>query len=395
MEDGEIGVPGNGPNHVKSIVVLSSYAESLYNFRGDLIRELIAKGWRVHALAPDYDDAKRRKVEALGAIPVQILLQRNGMNPIKDLYALFMLCRLIRTIRPAIFFSYFMKPVIYGAIAAWLNHVPRTVVMVAGLGFVFINANGTASFKKRILRAVVSNLYRFAFNVSHQIIFQNKDDLALMTEEAGAPPARTTLINGSGVNLERFPRREKWEQGETLSFIWTGRLLREKGVVELVEATELLRNQGFEFNVTLVGGTDTNPGSLTAEEVRSWHEKGIVEWVGKVDDVHPYLRRSHVFVLPSYREGLPRSTQEAMATGLAIITTDVPGCRETVTDGVNGILVPARSTQGIVEAMTRYLRDHALVARHGQASRALAESRFDVRVINARMISALLGRSDR
>jgi len=384
-------VPASGSDNEKSIVILSSYAESLYNFRGDLIRKLIAEGWRVHALAPDYDEAKLARVEALGAIPLIVPLQRNGMNIVRDLQAVVALYRIMRRIRPAIFFGYFMKPVIYGAIAAWLARVPRRVVMVAGLGFVFINADQVVSRKARLLRGLVSTLYRFAFSVSHRIVFQNKDDLNLMVSAGVAPAERTTLVNGSGVNLERFPFGTERPEGGVLTFVWTGRLLREKGVIELVEAARILIDQGVAFRVVLVGGIDSNPGSLTQEEVQRWHDTGLIEWVGKVDDVRPFLRRSDVFVLPSYREGLPRSTQEAMATGLAVITTDVPGCRETVVDDVNGLLVQARSAQGIADAMIRYLRDPGLVARHGRESRALVERQFDVRVINDRMLGALLG----
>lgn len=374
-----------------AIVILSSYAESLYNFRGDLIRKLIGEGWRVYALAPDYDDAKQAKVAALGATPITITLERNGMNLARDLGSVIELYRLMRHIRPAVFFGYFMKPVIYGAVAAWLARVPRRVVMVAGLGFIFINADHATTGKARLLRTLVSRLYSVAFRLSDRIIFQNRDDLSLMVDSGIAPSDRTMLVNGSGVNLERFPPATTPRGDRRLTFIWTGRLLREKGVIELVEATKMVRDQGFDIEVLLVGGVDSNPGSLTSEDVQAWHDAGIVTWAGKVDDVRPYLQRSDVFVLPSYREGLPRSTQEAMATGLAVITTDVPGCRETVDDDVNGILVPVRSAPGIADAMIRYIRDPGLVARHAKASRAMVERKFDVRVINQHMRDALVG----
>lgn len=375
-----------------AIVILSSYAESLYNFRGDLIRKLIAQGWCVYALAPDYDAAKQARVEALGAKPVVITLQRNGMNLLSDFNTIVALHRQMRRIQPKIFFGYFMKPVIYGAIAAWIARVPRRVVMVAGLGFVFINADGSRWTKKGVLKTLVSALYWLAFRVSDLVIFQNRDDLSLMINASVAPADRTILVNGSGVNLERFtlppaPR----DDSRPLTFIWTGRLLREKGVVELVEAAKMVRDQGFDIEVILVGGVDTNPGSLTSDEVQAWHDAGLVTWRGKVDDVRPHLWQSDVFVLPSYREGLPRSTQEAMAAGLAIITTDAPGCRETIVDGENGILVRVRSATDIAEAMIHYAKEPHLAAKHGMASRKLAEQRFDVRIINQYMSEALLG----
>lgn len=383
-------MPERVPINEKSIVILSSYAESLYNFRGDLIRKLIAEGWRVYALAPDYDAVKQTRVEELGAVPIAIALDRNGMNLLRDLRALLALYRLMRRLRPAIFFGYFLKPVVYGAIAAWLARVPRRVVMVAGLGFIYINAEERVSRKARLLRAVVSQLYRFSFSVSDRVIFQNRDDMALMVGAGIAPPDRTTLINGSGVNLDRFPFRDAPEPRSSPTFIWTGRLLREKGVLELIDAIDLVRQASFECDVILVGGVDSNPGSLTADEVQSWHDRGIVRWMGKVDDVRPYLRQADIFVLPSYREGLPRSTQEAMATGLAVITSDVPGCRETVVEGLNGFLVPVRSARGIADAMLRYLRDPDLIRQHSLESRKMAEQRFDVRVINKHMVDVLI-----
>lgn len=384
-------MPAKLSNNVPAIVILSSYAESLYNFRGELIRHLVAAGWRVFALAPDYDPVKAARVEELGAVAVSIPLERNGMNLARDLSSLVALYRFMRRVRPAIFFGYFMKPVIYGALAAWLARTPRRVVMVAGLGFVFINADRSASAKARLLKMLVTRLYQFAFRASHTVIFQNRDDLALMTGTRIAPTERTKLINGSGVNLDRFVMNDEPRNRASLTFVWTGRLLREKGVFELVEASKLVREQGFDFTLFLVGGVDSNPGSLSEEVVRSWDSAGLVTWTGKVDDVRPYLAQSDVFILPSYREGLPRSTQEAMAMGLATITTDVPGCRETVENDVNGILVPVRSAKAIAEAMLRYLRDPDLARRHGRAGRTLVERKFDVRVINQNMIAALLG----
>lgn len=385
-------MPALAPTTEPAIIFLSGYAEAHYRFRGDLIAQLVAEGWHVYALAPDYDAAKEARVIALGAIPMTISLERNGLSLVRDIRSLVALYRLFRRIRPAVFFGYFIKPVIYGAIAAWLARVPRRVVMVAGLGYVFIDADRGTSAKARVLKAVVNSLYWLAFRLSHRVIFQNPDDFELMVEGGIAPRNRAMRVDGSGVNLDRFPLRTTPRAAQQrLTFVWVGRLLREKGVVELVEATKIARGQGFDIEVLLVGGVDSNPGSLTESTVQGWHDAGIITWTGKVDDVRPYLEQSDVFVLPSYREGLPRSTQEAMAIGLAVITTDVPGCRETVVNGVNGTLVPVRSAPAIAEAMIRYAREPGLVAQHAAAGRALVERKFDVRVINCHMRAALIG----
>jgi glycosyltransferase involved in cell wall biosynthesis len=376
-----------------AIFIVSNGVKSLYNFRGDLMRKLIGDGWRVYALAPDYDAATRARIEELGAVPVSVSMARNGMNPLRDLHTIIAIYREMRRVRPQIFFGYFMKPVIYGTIAAWLARVPRRVVLVAGLGTVYMDTDEAAPRKARLLRHLVSGLYAIAFRRADRVIFQNRDDLATMVDAGICPRDRATVVDGSGVNLEHFTQPADRQLGERpLTFIWTGRLLREKGVLELIEATQAVRARGGEVEVILVGGLDSNPGSLTQEEVQSWHDAGIVNWVGMVEDVRPYLWRSDVFVLPSYyREGIPRSTQEAMATGLAVITTDAPGCRETVVDDVNGQLVPVRSSGALADAMMRYVLDRALVARHAKASCALVEQKFDVHIINERMSAEVLG----
>lgn len=376
-----------------AIFIVSNGVKSLYNFRGDLMGKLISDGWRVYALAPDYDAATRARIEEIGAVPVPVSMARNGMNPLRDLRTIIAIYREMRRVRPQIFFGYFMKPVIYGTIAAWLARVPRRVVLVAGLGTVFMDTDEAVPGKARLLRHLVSGLYAIAFRLAHRVIFQNKDDLAMMVDAGICPHDRATVVDGSGVNLQHFTQSAERHSGERLlTFIWTGRLLREKGVLELIEATQAVRARGGEVEVILVGGLDSNPGSLTHEEVQSWHDAGIVNWVGMVDDVRPYLWRSDVFVLPSYyREGIPRSTQEAMATGLAVITTDAPGCRETVVDDVNGQLVAVRSSGALADAMMRYVLDPALVARHAKASRTLAEQKFDVHIINKRMSTEILG----
>lgn len=374
-------------DHDPAIFIVSNGVKSLYNFRGDLVRKLIDDGWRVYALAPDYDVASRARIEELGAVPVLASMARNGMNPLHDLRTIFAVYREMRRVRPQVFFGYFMKPVIYGTVAAWLARVPRRVVLVAGLGTVYMDSDPAMPGKLRLLRRLVSGLYAIAFRLAHRVIFQNRDDLGMMVDAGICPLERAIVVDGSGVNLDHFALpAARYSSERPLTFVWTGRLLREKGVPELIEATEAVRARGGDVEVILVGGLDSNPGSLTQDEIQSWHDEGIVNWVGVVEDVRPYLWRSDVFVLPSYyREGIPRSTQEAMATGLAVITTDTPGCRETVVDNVNGQLIPARSSSALADAMMRYVLDPALARRHGEAGRKLAQQKFDVHIINQRM----------
>lgn len=373
------------------VVVLSSYAESLYNFRGELIRDLVSKGYKVFALAPDFDKKKEKVVRSLGGIPVTIDLDRNGINPFRDILSLCKIYLLLRKNKPEVFFGYFMKPVVFGTIAAWLAGTPHRVAMIAGLGTIYTENGGHKSLKSRFLRSISNSLYAIAFKMSNKVIFQNRDDIQLMIEKCGIKLDKICLVNGSGVNLARFSRPELQRPDRPTTFVWTGRMLREKGVPEIIEASELIRSWGFQIEVILVGGTDSNPGSLRDEDLRKWHDAGIVTWVGKVDDVRPYLYMSDVFLLPSYyREGIPRSILEAMASGLAVITTDAPGCRETVIDEKNGFLVPVRSVVDLANAMLRYVENRNLSVIHGIESRIIAENKFDVELINRHMIDILI-----
>ena len=373
----------------RPVVFITSYAESLHNFRGDLIREVIARGHPVWAFAPDYTPASRAAIEALGAMPVDIKMERNGLSPLRDLATLFELRRKILRINPGVTFCYFVKPVIYGTIAAWLNRVTTRVALVAGLGYAFTDDGERPTLRRRIIRSVTRLLYALAFRLCHRIAVQNSDDMNYLIQFAGLNRNKGVLVNGSGVNLDRFPLQAPRSDQHPVSFIWTGRLLKEKGVHELVAATRIVRAEFPDTKVTIVGGVDANPGSLDKAQMIRWANDGVIVWQDKVPDVRPFLAQADVFVLPSYREGVPRSTQEAMAMGLAVITTDVPGCRETVVDRQNGFLIPVRDVSALAGAMLCYLRDPALARLHGQQSRALAEARFDVRIINAKMLELM------
>lgn len=358
----------------------------MLNFRGPLIQDLVAAGVQVYALAPDYSDDLRQKVQALGANPIDFQLTRTGMNPLRDGLDMLRLTLLLLRLRPNVMLGYFIKPVIYGTLAAWLAGVPRRVAMIEGLGYVFTASGTCQPLGRKLLRTLVSKLYKFSLSKAQKVIFLNRDDLAEFVDIGLVDKAKVINLGGIGIDLAEWPLTPSFIQ--PITFLLVARLLKEKGIFEYVHAAKQVKSLYPETRFVLLGGLDPNPGSLNQAEVDGWVKEGILEWPGHVA-VKPWLMKASVFVLPSYREGVPRSTQEAMAMGRAVITTDAPGCRETVDEGVNGFLVPVRDVAALTQAMMRFVKNPDLVATMGQESRRLAEKRFDVHSINARLLKIL------
>jgi glycosyltransferase involved in cell wall biosynthesis len=373
---------------LKTVVIISNQAFSLVNFRGHLIQALVDSGARVFALAPDFTDVFREQVEALGATPMDFRLARAGMNPWRDVVDMLALAVLLRRLRPDVTLAYSIKPVIYGTLASFLAGVPRRIAMIEGLGYVFTPSADSLPWMRRLLRGAVSNLYFVALSCAQKVIFLNHDDIDEFVAGGLVDKAKVMHLGGIGVDLNEWPPTPPVTKPVT--FLMAARLLREKGVAEYAEAARRVKAACPDVRFILLGGVDQNPGGLCQAQVAGWVESGLLEWPGHVP-VKPWLAQASVFVLPSYREGVPRSTQEAMAMGRAVITTDVPGCRETVVDGVNGYLVPARDASALAGAMLQFVKNSGLVAQMGLESRRLAEERFDVHKINARMLKVLVG----
>ncbi|MBX3560571.1 MAG: glycosyltransferase family 4 protein [Sphingomonas sp.] len=378
---------GRKNRKIERMAVLSNGAYSLSNFRGPLIRSLVDRGIRVFALAPDFDERTRERVREFGAEPVDIAMERTGMRPLRDLLDSIRLARQLRALELDAVLSYFIKPVIYGSLAARAVGVPRRFAMVAGVGYVFISDGGSLPVRRRLLRWLVMRLYKLGFASCEVVFFQNGDDVDFFTRARLTGPARVVQIAGTGVDLDQLPQSSP--PLRPVTFLLMARLLREKGIREYAEAARIVSQQRSGAHFVLLGGFDPNPGSLSRAEIDAWVSGGLLHWYDHVEDVRPWLARSSVYVLPSYREGKPRSTQEALAVGRAVITTDVPGCRDTVVDGLNGFLVPARDSVALAQAMIRFIDEPSLIVRMGEESRTLAEERFDVSRINAEMLRAM------
>ncbi len=358
------------------IAIVSHYSPSLVNFRGDLIRAMVDLGHEVICLGPEA--GFEQPLQELGASYRQISLNRTGLNPFQDLGTLFSLKKAFEEIEPDMVFSYTVKPIVYGSIAAHLAGIQRIYAMITGLGYVFIGE----TFKQKFLTQMVASLYKWALKYNQVVFFQNPDDLRLFVDKGiVTKTVKPVLVNGSGVNMEKFALASL--KLSPVTFLLMARLIKDKGILEYVEAARLLKQKYPMVKFQLLGPLDTNPTAITQEQLDQWAEEGVIEYLGKTDDVRPFVANASVYVLPSYyREGTPRSVLEAMSMGRPIITTDAPGCRETVIDGRNGFLVPVKDVEALMSAMEKFILEPDLIAQMGKESRIIAEEKYDVRKVN-------------
>lgn len=363
---------------------MASLPESLLNFRGQLLAEMVAQGHEVLACAPGENPTVREGLRQLGVSYQPIRLARTGLNPLRDVTCIFDLIGVFRTFRPELVIGYTIKPVIYGSLAARITGVREMYSIITGLGYVFMGH----TLRRKLIRRFVCLLYRMAIKANRAVFFQNPDDLALFRELGlVGSDTRTVLINGSGVDLVRFPVAAPLPCPPV--YLLIARLLRDKGIVEYVEAARLLKRRYPAAEFRLLGPFDDNPSAIERDRVFAWHDSGVIVYLGETDDVRPFIAAAGVYVLPSYREGTPRSVLEAMAMGRPIVTTDVPGCRETVIDGENGFLVKVQDAEALACAMERFILQPELIISMGRRSREIAEDKYDVNKVNAVIMNTM------
>ena len=360
------------------VVVLSSFTTSLFWFRIDMMKSFLDTGHEVLAVgdAPESEWVERFK--ELGIRYRQIPVQRNGTNPVQDLETLRALYFLLKEEKPDRIFSYQAKTVIYGGIAARLLGIREIYPLIAGVGSVFLGDG----MKKRLVRSILIAEYKLGLRHAPHVFFQNRDDLSVFTSNRIIPESRAVMLNGSGVNVEKFIPTALPQK---ISFLCISRLIRDKGVCEYLNAAREIHKRYPEVRCVLVGPFDTNPSAIRPEDLQPYIDDGSIEYVGEQKDVYPYLCSCTAYVLPSYHEGTPKTVLEAMASGRPAITTDAPGCRETVADGINGYLVPVKDVAAIVEAMETIIADPAKTAEMAKAARQIAEERYDVNKINLKI----------
>ena len=364
------------------IVLFANTDWYLYNFRRSLAQALRDAGHEVLLLSPP--GAYGEKLRELGFRWEPLAMDRRSLNPLRESRLLLHLARLLRRERPDLVHGFTIKCAVYGSLAARLARVPARVNSVAGMGYVFISGD----LRARILRPIVKGLMKLALDGKRaRLILQNPDDVALFERSGLVDAARIRLIPGSGVDCARFKPRERAFDAPALRVLLASRLLWDKGIAEYVDAARRLRAEGRSLRFLLAGDPDPgNPASVPEEKVREWASEGVVEWLGHVDDIAGLLASVDVVALPSYREGLPKSLIEAAACGLPLVATDVPGCREVVADGVDGLLVPVRDAAALAAAFARLDDDRALCGRLGAAACSKALQRFDERIVIARTL---------
>ena len=372
------------------IVIIGTVASSILGFRANLIKALLEQQHSVYAFVSEYSQDELNDIAALGAIPITYELSRGGINPLADAKATYALSKKIEDINPDLVFSYFSKPVIFGTLAAKLAKVPRVIGMLEGLGYTFTEQPEGLSKKAQLIKSIQVLLYKIALPQLDNIIFLNPDDPKDLLEAYHIKVKKRDVLGGIGLDLDEYNYQPIETIDSPINFLFIGRMLKEKGIHDFISAAKIVKQIYPEIQFTVLGAIDSsNPGALQQSELDRLVSLNIINYPGQVDDVQKWITDSHVFVLPSYREGVPRSTQEAMAIGRAVITTDVPGCRETVIDGINGFLVEKWNPQVLAEKMIYFIEHPEQVAIMGQESYKIAQDKFDADEVNKRLIDML------
>ena len=367
----------------KKILISLNTAWNLLNFRAGLIDGLIRSGYEVVAVAPK--DEYVVKLELLGCRFVHLEMDNQGTHPIRDLLLLWRFFRLLKTEKPDLCLFYTVKPNVYGSLASRLCGIPF-INNVSGLGAVFIQGGW--------LRRVVSALYRLAFRNSSRVFFQNRDDLELFLENKLVKVGLTDVLPGSGINLHRFTPNDDSDRKSLSSpfrFLLIARMLKDKGVVEFVNAAQLLKESGVKAEFCLLGFLDVqNPAAISSEQMKEWTDQGFVKYLGVSDDVREHIASADCIVLPSYREGTPRTLLEAAAMGKPIITTNVVGCKEVVEHGINGFLCEVKNAKDLAlkmkEMLTLPVDQRELM---GQNGRLKMEKEFDENIVIQKYLQAI------
>lgn len=366
----------------KKIAVVSSHTPSLFWFRMNMMMAFVERGYQVIAVGQEPEIKWSQKFKKCGIRYKQISVERNGMNPFHDLRTLKELKQFFKQEKPDKIFCYQAKSIIYSCLAARKCHISEVYPLIAGLGSVFRGKTKVERAVKLIMKAE----YRMALKQSRAVMFQNNDDLTSFVNEKIVNRDKCSIINGSGVDIDNFtPSRLP----TVPSFLMIARLIRDKGIIEYLDACRIIKESNPSVRCLLVGPFDTNPSAVKKDELQGYIDDGTIEYFGEQNDVRPFISQASVIVLPSYHEGTPKTVLEGMACGRAIITTDAPGCRETVVDGVNGFIVPIMNTRAVADKMQELIDNPHLIAKFGSEGRQVAVDKYDVKKVNESIIKVM------
>ncbi|AKQ33741.1 Alpha-D-QuiNAc alpha-1,3-galactosyltransferase [Candidatus Coxiella mudrowiae] len=357
----------------KKLLIVVSSAKFFISHRLSLAQAAKAAGYDVHVATPDYNE----QISEVGLVHHTIILDRGSLNPAKDVGAFFSLLRLYQKLKPDIVHHVTVKPILYGGIAARLARIPVEVNAFTGLGFIFI----AQSRFMRLIHKMMQKGYQLAFGHRNmRVIFQNKNDQEYFIQANILKENKTILIPGSGVCMKTFYPID--EPAGLVRVVFASRLLWDKGVGEFVDAARLLKKRKVNAQFVLVGAIDAaNPTAISDVQLEQWEKEGLIEWWGERTDMPQIMREAHIICLPSYREGLSRVLIEASASGRAIVTTDVPGCRDLVHDGENGLLVPMKDSEELALAIETLIQNPSLRKQMGFKGRAMVEKEHELKRI--------------
>ena len=365
----------------KKMIIISPKNKTLYNFRGDLIKSIINEGYEVIVIGPNKDNIE--EVLKLGVSFKEVPLKKDKVSILADLEYYKGLKKILKEEKPDIVFSYTIKPVIYGSLAARKCKIKNVYAMITGLGRLY----ASKSLKTKILRYASNFLYKNALKGCKKVIFQNNDDLNQLVTSGILSKEKTVKVDGSGVNIEKF-KFTKNPLNNT--FIMVSRIIKEKGVIEYLKAAEIVKKKHPNSKFILLGGYDNSIGALTKNDIKYYLENNIVEIPGETSDVVPYYKKSMVFVLPSYyKEGLPRTILEALSVGRPVITTDWTGCREAIRNNKNGFLIEIKNHEELAKKMIYLIENHNIVEKMSNYGYELCKEIYDVRIINNKMMKIM------
>ena len=367
----------------KKFLIISNYAYSLINVRSHLLLRIKDKGIHVGALAPACTENLQNRINKIVDRYIRLRINRSSMNPLSEMVTLFNIILAIFEYKPKNILAVTIKPIVWSGVASNFFNL-RFTALITGLGYAFHDSGNMRS----VLKYITIYLYRLSLKNAHSVIFQNADNMNKFIDLNIVKPQVCCLVEGSGVDLNHF-EFSKLPKTKEIIFLCIARLMSEKGVREYAAAAKHISKTKENIKFVLLGSVYNGPDAIDLKEVGSWISDGFITHIDHTTDVRPYIRSSHVFVLPSYHEGIPRSTLEAMSMGRPIITTDAVGCKETVIDGVNGKLIPVKSTNMLIDSMIWCTENRDKLDLMGIESRRIARERFDIELINEQMIKAI------